>query len=59
MTYLIQYYTMRKYRVYYWRETGDDCIDCEIDLMASSFDNAYKVFREAYRSVKIREITEL
>jgi hypothetical protein len=50
---------MRKYRVYYWRETGDDCIDCEIDLMASSFDNAYKVFREAYRSVKIREITEL
>ncbi len=50
---------MRKYRVYYWRETGDDCIDCEVDLMASSFDNAYKVFREAYRSVKIREITQL
>jgi hypothetical protein len=50
---------MQKYRVYFWRETGDDCIDCEIELVASNFDNAYKTFREAYKLVKIRDIREL
>lgn len=53
------YLTMKKYRVYYWRETGDDCIDCEIDLQAFNFDNAYKAFREEYKLVKIREIKEI
>jgi hypothetical protein len=53
------YLTMQKYRVYFWRETGDDCIDCEIELVASNFDNAYKAFREAYKLVKIRDIREL
>jgi hypothetical protein len=55
MTYL----AMQKYRVYYWRETGDDCIDCELDILAFSFDECYKAFKEKYRSVKIREITQL
>jgi hypothetical protein len=50
---------MKKFRVFYWKETGDDCIDCEIDLQAKSFDEAYKIFRDMYALVKIREITEI
>ena len=53
------YLSMKKFRVYYGRETGDDCIDCEVDLQAFNFDNAYKAFRESYKLVKIREIKEI
>lgn len=53
------YFLMKKYRVYYWRETGNDCIDCEIDILAFNFDECYKAFRESYKLVKIREIKEL
>ena len=50
---------MKKFRVYYWIETGDDCIDCEIDLMASSFDEAFARFRHNNPFKKIREIKEI
>lgn len=50
---------MKKFRVFYWRETGDDCIDCEMDIEAFNFDEAYKKFREQKRLVKIREIREI
>lgn len=50
---------MKKFRVFYWRETGDDCIDCEIDIEAVSFDAAYQKFRVMSRLTKIREITEI
>jgi hypothetical protein len=50
---------MNKYRVYFWKETGDDCIDREVEIYASNFDEAYKAFREAFRLVKIREIKEI
>lgn len=50
---------MKKFRVYYWRETGDDCIDCEIDIFAFNFDEAYLAFRNEKKLVKIREIKEV
>lgn len=50
---------MKKYRVYYWRETGDDCIDCEKIIEAYSFDVALKRFRADNPFVKIREIREI
>lgn len=50
---------MKKFRIYYWRETGDDCIDCEKEMLADSFDECYKAFRDNHRLVKIREIKEL
>ena len=50
---------MKKFRVFYWRETGDDCIDCEIDIEAVSFDAAYQKFRITSPLTKIREITEI
>ena len=53
------YLIMKKFRVYYWRETGDDCIDCEKEIFAFSFDECYKSFRESYKLVKIREIREI
>ena len=24
---------MKKFKIYYWRETGDDCIDCDKEIM--------------------------
>jgi hypothetical protein len=50
---------MKKFRVYFWKETGDECIDREVEIVASNFDEAYKSFREAFRLVKIREIKEI
>ncbi len=50
---------MKKYRIYFWKETGDECIDREVEMMASNFDECYKAFREAFRLVKIRDIREI
>ncbi len=50
---------MKKFRIYYWKETGDDCIDCEKDVEDISFDKAYFNFREKNPFVKIREIREI
>jgi len=47
---------MKTFRVYYWRETGDDCIDCEMNVQAYDFDEAYKIFRSIYKLVKIRSL---
>jgi hypothetical protein len=50
---------MKKFKVFYWRETGDDCIDCEKEIEAASFDEAFERFRHNNPFVKIREICEL
>jgi hypothetical protein len=50
---------MKTFRVYYWRETGDDCIDCEMNIQAYSFDQAFEIFRGFYKLVKIRDIREI
>ena len=49
---------MRTFLVSYWKETGDDCIDCELLIKANNFDDSYKIFRDMYRLVKIRSIEE-
>jgi hypothetical protein len=49
---------MRTFLVSYWKETGNDCIDCELLIKANNFDDSYKIFRDMYRSVKIRSIEE-
>jgi hypothetical protein len=50
---------MKKFRVFYWKETGNDCIDCEQDIMAYNFDEAFTKFREEKRLVKIRAIEHI
>lgn len=53
------YLIMKKFKIYYWRETGDDCIDCEKEIEAASFDEAFERFRHNNPFVKIREIKEI
>lgn len=50
---------MRTFEVSYWQETGNDCIDYEINIQARSFDHALEVFRSIYPLQKIRQIKEL
>ena len=50
---------MKKFKIYYWRERNDDCIDCEKIIEAASFDEAFARFRHNNPFVKIREICEL
>ena len=50
---------MKTFKIFYWQHKNDDCIDFELDLQAKSFDEAYKIFRDMYALVKIREITEI
>jgi len=50
---------MKKFRVFYWRETGNNCIDCEQDIMAYNFDESFTKFREEKRLVKIRAIEQI
>ena len=50
---------MIKFRIYYRQETGDDCIDCEKDVYAGSFDQAYHEFKLLKPLVKIRAIKEI
>jgi hypothetical protein len=50
---------MKTFRVFYWRETGNDCIDFEQDIMAYNFDEAFTKFREEKRLVKIRAIEQI
>jgi hypothetical protein len=50
---------MKKFKIYYWIERNDDCIDCEKIIEAYTFDVALKRFRADNPFVKIREICEL
>lgn len=50
---------MKKFRVFYWLETGNDCIDCEMDIEAFNFDEAYTKFRELKRLAKIEQIKQI
>jgi hypothetical protein len=50
---------MKKFRVYYWKHTNDDCIDCEKIIEAASFDEAFAIFKLFNPFVKIREIKEI
>ena len=43
---------MRKYRVYYYTEKHDECVDCEKEIEASCFENIYSVFREQVKVFK-------
>lgn len=43
---------MRKYRAYYYKEINDECVDCEIELEASSFEDIYKTLRDRVRVFK-------
>ena len=43
---------MRKYRVHYYKEINDECVNCEIELEASSFENIYDVFKDRVRLFK-------
>jgi hypothetical protein len=47
---------MKKYRVYYWVEKNDEAVDCETEILAYNFDEAYTKFREQYRLAKIESI---
>lgn len=53
------YLSMKKFRVYYWRETGDDCIDCEKIVEEKDIEMALLQFKRKNPFVKIREIREI
>ena len=47
---------MRKYLVFYWKETGDDCDWFERIVEANSLDEAISKFRKLNPLVKIESI---
>lgn len=51
---------MRKYRVYYYREINDECVDCEIEIEARGFSEVFDVFSKQVRVYKrIYKIEEI
>jgi len=46
----------RKFLVSYWIEKNDESVDCETEIFADNFDEAYAKFREKYRLAKIESI---
>ena len=46
----------RKFLVSYWIEKNDESVDCETEIFADNFDEAYAKFRDKYRLAKIESI---
>jgi len=51
---------MKKFRVYYWKEINDECVDCEKDIEALDKEDALRIFKLQTRvykhDIKIEEI---
>jgi hypothetical protein len=51
---------MRSYRVYYYKEINDECVDCEIVIEVPRIDNVISEFKEQVQLFKrITKIEEL
>lgn len=43
---------MRKFRVYYYKEVNDECVDYELDIESKHISNIYEDFQEKVRVFK-------
>ncbi len=50
---------MKTFRVYYWKERNDECVDCEIDIEAKDLFELPFIFEKKVRLGKINRIEEL
>jgi hypothetical protein len=50
---------IRKYRVYYYKEINDECVDCEIVIESDDIETVPFLFHDKIRLGKINRIEEI